>query len=116
MAEHREQAQRSSLGAIHHMPDSYFTLQIRVLRGEDAAREPSRALGEVLEFFRLPPMPGDGVRTAPPARRSPDGQSGEWRRGGSLEKEVSWFYEDYAAELVQLVGGDPRFAWADDWK
>lgn len=90
--------------------------QIRVLRGEDAAREPSRALGEVLEFFRLPPMPGDGVRTAPPARRSPDGQSGEWRRGGSLEKEVSWFYEDYAAELVQLVGGDPRFAWADDWK
>ena len=99
--------------------------QLRVLRAEDEARAPSRALREAWRFFGLRDLPnlddgalGTALGTAPLApSRGDEGERPALKttlktalKTGALAA-LAAFYREHSAELVQLMDGDERFAW-----
>ena len=95
--------------------------QLRVLRAEDEARAPSRALREAWHFFGLRDSPnlddgalgtvlGSALGTAPQApSRGDEGERPAFETGALAA--LAAFYREHSAELVQLMDGDERFAW-----
>ena len=95
--------------------------QLRVLRAEDEARAPSRALREAWRFWGLRDLPNmdDGalgsalavtLGTAPQApSRGDEGERPAFETGALAA--LAAFYREHSAELVQLMDGDERFAW-----
>jgi hypothetical protein len=99
--------------------------QLRVLRAEDEARAPSRALREAWHFLGLRDSPnlddgaldtalGATLGTAPLApSRGDEGERSALKTAletGALAA-LAAFYREHSAELVQLMDGDERFAW-----
>ena len=99
--------------------------QLRVLRAEDEARAPTRALREAWRFFGLRELPnlddgalgtalGAALGTAPLApSRGDEGERPALKTAletGALAA-LAAFYREHSAELVQLMDGDERFAW-----
>jgi hypothetical protein len=95
--------------------------QLRVLRAEDEARAPSRALREAWHFLGLRDSPnlddgalGAALGTAPLApSRGDEGERSALKTAletGALAA-LAAFYREHSAELVQLMDGDERFAW-----
>jgi hypothetical protein len=95
--------------------------QLRVLRAEDEARAPTRALREAWHFLGLRELPnlddgvlGSALGTAPLApSRGDEGERPALKTAletGALAA-LAAFYREHSAELVQLMDGDERFAW-----
>lgn len=84
--------------------------QVRVLRAEDFAREPGRATREAWRFLELSEVTPDGQK-----EDASDGKPEKPPRPSAHDEAVEAFYREQSAELVQLMDGDERFAWASEW-